>query len=123
VNYRDQLARSGELRLVENAYRQACLSLDADLRRLNAAPRVRADASAAAWLNRYSVPAGATPVPRLNTGRWPALNPARLNAGALGLPAAYQQVIDWVSVPTTVTPAFVTDQPGRLLRPSPHTRY
>jgi hypothetical protein len=60
---------------------------------------------------------------RLNTGRWPALNPARLNAGALGLPPAYQQVIDWVSGPTTVTPAFVTDQPGRLLRPSPHTRY
>lgn len=41
VNYRDQLARSGELRLVENAYRQAGLSMDADLRRRRPSPHTR----------------------------------------------------------------------------------
>jgi pimeloyl-ACP methyl ester carboxylesterase len=182
VNYRHQLAHSDQLRVVQQAYREAGLSLNADLQRLNAAPRARADANAASWLNRYGIPAGTTSMPvltmhgtsdgavgaeaehwyaaqvrrngdpanlrqifvrrgghcsftaseevvalsslqaRLDTGRWPVLKPAGLNAEALSLGSAYQQVIDWVSGPTTVNPAFVTYHPHKVLRPSHYTR-
>jgi hypothetical protein len=65
VNYRRQLARSTQRSLVQQAYRRAGLSLDADLRHLDAAPRVRPDARAAAWLDSYT-PAGSTRVPELD---------------------------------------------------------
>lgn len=180
VNYQRQLAHSNEHSLVEQAYRDAGLSLHADLQRLAAAPRIHADANAAAWLNHYGTPAGTTNVPvltmhgtsdgavgaeaehwyvgqvrrngdpanlrqtyvnrgghcsftaaeeivalhalqaRLDTGRWPLLNPADLNTQALSLGPAYQQVVDWVSGPTTVRPAFTTYHPRQLLRPTPY---
>lgn len=181
VNYQRQLAHSSERRLVEQAYRDANLSLDADLQRLAAAPRIQADANAARWLSHYGTPAGTTNVPvltmhgtsdgavgaqaehwyagqvrrngdpanlrqiyvnrgghcsftaaeeiialralqaRMDTGRWPTLNPADLNTHALSLGSAYQQVVDWVSGPTTVSPAFTTYHPHQILRPSPYT--
>jgi len=57
----------------------------------------------------------------LDTGRWPVLYPAGLNTQALSLGPAYQQVIDWVSGPTTVSPAFTLYHPYQVLRPVPDT--
>ncbi|GIG68879.1 hypothetical protein [Phytomonospora endophytica] len=60
VDYRRQFERSTQHGAARAAYAAAGLDLDADLDRLNAAPRVSADASAAARL------AGLTPTGRLN---------------------------------------------------------
>jgi hypothetical protein len=56
---------------------------------------------------------------RLDTHRWPRLDPAALNARALSVGPTYQQVFDWVSSPATVTPAFVTrpSAPGPAAQP------
>ncbi|MFD0853434.1 hypothetical protein ACFQ07_14445, partial [Actinomadura adrarensis] len=63
VDYRTLLTRSTQRDLVKRAYREAGLDLAADLRRLNAAPRVKADPGAVAYLNRYGTPNGRTPWP------------------------------------------------------------
>src|SRR5918999_128899 len=63
IDYRRQLARSSERDLVRQAYHQAGLSLRADLDRLAAAPRIRPDADAVAYLARYGTPRGTTPAP------------------------------------------------------------
>ncbi|MEU4823080.1 alpha/beta hydrolase-fold protein [Actinomadura sp. NPDC023710] len=63
VDYRTLFARSSQKALVKRAYREAGLSLRADLRRLNAAPRIQADPGAVRHLNRYGAPTGRTPWP------------------------------------------------------------
>ncbi|MEJ3743544.1 DUF6351 family protein [Actinomycetes bacterium KLBMP 9797] len=63
VDYRRQLARSGQDELVRRAYRAAGLDLGADLARLNAAPRVAADPAAVRYMYRYGVPRGTTTAP------------------------------------------------------------
>jgi pimeloyl-ACP methyl ester carboxylesterase len=63
VDYRRQLARSSVNGLVRKAYREAGLSLPGDLDRLAAAPRIAADRDAVAFMYRYGVPTGRTPVP------------------------------------------------------------
>lgn len=63
VDYRRQLARSNQTELVEEAYGAAGLDLDADLDRLNAAPRIAPDRKAVDFMYRYGVPTGRTPVP------------------------------------------------------------
>jgi dienelactone hydrolase len=71
VDYRRQLARSAFGDRVREAYRVAGLDLDADLARLNAAPRIAPDPPAVAYMYRYTVARGTTPSPVLtlhNTG-------------------------------------------------------
>lgn len=63
VDYRRQLAHSRERTLVRRAYREAGLRLRADLHRLAAAPRIKPDAGAAAYLARYGRTRGRTPWP------------------------------------------------------------
>lgn len=63
VDYGRLFANSSQRALAERAYAAAGLDLDADLRRLNAAPRIKPDVSAAAYLARNGVPAGRTPWP------------------------------------------------------------
>lgn len=53
VNYERQLEMSVDRAEVEALYHQAGLSLDADLAKLAAAPRVTADSGAVAYLKRY----------------------------------------------------------------------
>ncbi|HEX6356170.1 alpha/beta hydrolase family protein [Actinophytocola sp.] len=63
VDYRHQLAISGQLETVRQAYRQAGADLDADLAALNAAPRIAPDPRAVAYMYRYTVTRGTTPAP------------------------------------------------------------
>jgi pimeloyl-ACP methyl ester carboxylesterase len=63
VDYRRQLARSSQTRLVEQAYRQAGADLEADLDLLDAAPRIAADPAAVDHMHRTSIARGRTPVP------------------------------------------------------------
>ncbi len=63
VDYRRQLALSGQLDLVRAAYRTAGADLGADLAELNAGPRIAADPRAVAYLHRYAVARGTTPAP------------------------------------------------------------
>jgi hypothetical protein len=63
VDYRRQLSRSSQRELVRRAYREAGISLRADLARLAAAPRVRPDPGATAFLARNGTPDGVTPWP------------------------------------------------------------
>jgi len=65
VDYRRQLARSSQTELVREAYRAAGLSLRDDLDRLRAAPRIAPDREAVAFMYRYGVVRGSTPVPVL----------------------------------------------------------
>ncbi|AUI63401.1 hypothetical protein [Amycolatopsis sp. BJA-103] len=58
VDYRGLLARSSERDLVKQAYRAASLDLGADLAKLAAAPRVKADHAAARLLDRIGTPTG-----------------------------------------------------------------
>ena len=58
VDYRRQLAHSSQRRLVQQAYRQAGVDLEADLQRLADTPRISPDAPAVAWLSRYGTPRG-----------------------------------------------------------------
>jgi pimeloyl-ACP methyl ester carboxylesterase len=82
VDYRTLFAHSSQRELAKRAYREAGLDLGADLRRLNAAPRVRADARAVAYLDRFGTPRGraASPVVTLHSmddGVIPAENQRR----------------------------------------------
>ncbi|WP_154814151.1 alpha/beta hydrolase family protein [Actinophytocola xinjiangensis] len=63
IDYRRQLAASGQLDTVRQAYAAAGGDLAADLAALGAAPRVRADARAVARMYRTGVVRGVTPVP------------------------------------------------------------
>jgi pimeloyl-ACP methyl ester carboxylesterase len=65
VSFRRLFARSPQAGLARAAYAAAGLNLDADLARLEAVGRVRADPSAAAYVARYGTPAGTVPVPEL----------------------------------------------------------
>lgn len=63
VDYRRLFADSSQRALAERAYQEAGLDLDADLRRLNAAPRIEPDIRAVSYLARYGFPPGHTPWP------------------------------------------------------------
>ncbi|MDH6462733.1 dienelactone hydrolase [Micromonospora sp. A200] len=63
INYDHQLARSAQRDLVEQAYREADLDLNADLARLAAAPRIAPDPVAVRHMYRSAVPTGRTPAP------------------------------------------------------------
>jgi pimeloyl-ACP methyl ester carboxylesterase len=63
IDYRRQLARSDQKNLVRQAYRAAGLDLAADLDQLAAAPRIAPDPGALAYMYRFGVPLGRTPVP------------------------------------------------------------
>jgi hypothetical protein len=63
IDYRHQLAISGKLDIVRQAYAEAGGDLDADLAALNAAPRIAADPGAVAYMHRYMVARGTTPAP------------------------------------------------------------
>lgn len=63
VDYRRQLAISGQLDTVRQAYAAAGGDLDADLAALNRAPRIAADPKAVAYMYRYTVARGTTPAP------------------------------------------------------------
>ncbi|WP_410652349.1 alpha/beta hydrolase family protein [Amycolatopsis sp. cmx-4-54] len=65
VDYRRILAKAGERPLVERAYAEAGLDLDADLDKLAKAPRIAPDPAAAGYLARFGLPLGRTPVPVL----------------------------------------------------------
>ena len=65
VNYRRLLAQSPLRSLVRHMYAQAQLDLDADLARLDAAPRIEARADAVAYMRANFVPRGNWRVPVL----------------------------------------------------------
>lgn len=65
IDYRRQLALSGRRPLVEALYRKAGLDLEADLARLNAAPRIAAKPAATAYMTRHYTPTGRPMVPLL----------------------------------------------------------
>jgi pimeloyl-ACP methyl ester carboxylesterase len=62
IDYRVQLAKSGRRAMVAALYREAKLDLDADLARLNEAPRISAIPAAADYMARNYAPTG-----RINT--------------------------------------------------------
>jgi hypothetical protein len=66
IDYRAQLERSGRRPLVEHMYALAGLDLEADLDRLDAAPRIAADPEAAAYMMRNATPSGEIGVPVLS---------------------------------------------------------
>jgi hypothetical protein len=63
IDYRRQLARSSQVALVREAYREAGLDLEADLDRLNGAPRIAPDPAALAFMYRTIVPQGQASAP------------------------------------------------------------
>ena len=65
VDYRAQLARSGRRALVEALYAKAGLDLEADLERLNAAPRITAAPKAVAYMKAHYTPTARPFVPLL----------------------------------------------------------
>ncbi len=66
VDYRAELARTGRRRWVQHFYTAAHLNLRADLERLNAAPRIAAQASATAYLRQNYAPTARPLVPFLS---------------------------------------------------------
>lgn len=66
VDYRAQLDRSGRRALVEHMYTIAGLDLDADLARLNAAPRIPTRAQTAAYMMQNATPSGELGIPVLS---------------------------------------------------------
>lgn len=81
VDYRRILARSSERALVERAYADAGLDLEADLDQLAAAPRITPDPAAVAYLARFGLPLGRTP--------WPVLTMHNVGDGVV--PAAHER--------------------------------
>jgi pimeloyl-ACP methyl ester carboxylesterase len=65
VNYRKQLALSANHREVQELYKQAGLSLEADLKTLDQAPRIQADRQAVNYLDKYITFNGKLRVPVL----------------------------------------------------------
>ena len=65
IDYRRQLRLSGRGAMVEALYRKAGLSLDADLARLNALPRIARSASAVGYMERNYTPTARPAVPLL----------------------------------------------------------
>ncbi|MFO1503339.1 MAG: prolyl oligopeptidase family serine peptidase [Steroidobacteraceae bacterium] len=65
VDYRRVLRESPLRRLVEHFYREAGIDLQADLAKLNAAPRIEADAKAVAYMRANFVPRGNWRIPVL----------------------------------------------------------
>ena len=63
VDYRHQLARSSQTAQVLAAYRAAGLDVNADLARLNAAPRIAADPASVRFVRQFGVPTGDIDVP------------------------------------------------------------
>jgi hypothetical protein len=63
IDYRHQLAISGQLDTVRQAYAAAGGDLEADLAALNNAPRIAADPRAVAYMYRYTKVRGTTPTP------------------------------------------------------------
>lgn len=65
IDYADMLARSGQEGFVRKLYRQAGLDLDADLARLAAGPRIKADLQAVDYMRRFYAPSGKVRAPVL----------------------------------------------------------
>jgi pimeloyl-ACP methyl ester carboxylesterase len=65
VDYRAQLAKSGRRAMVEAMYRKAGLSLEADMKRLDAGPLVEAKSSAVDYMLRNYTPNARPSVPLL----------------------------------------------------------
>lgn len=92
VDYRAQLARSGRGDMVRALYKAAGLDLDADIARLNAGPRVKADAKAVSYMTAHYTPNARPLVPILavqNIGDGltsPSLQRAYLEAAARNAP-------------------------------------
>jgi hypothetical protein len=63
IDYRAQLALSGRRALIEPLYRRAGISLDDDLARLHAGPRIKADRAAVDYMRRHYTPNGRPRVP------------------------------------------------------------
>jgi Prolyl oligopeptidase family len=63
IDYRRQLAISSQLDTVREAYAASGADLEADLAALDNAPRIAADPKAVAYMYRYAVSRGRTPVP------------------------------------------------------------
>lgn len=85
VNYFDQLRKSADRHEVELLYRQAGLSLSADLAALNKAPRIAADPAAVRYLTRfitYDGDLGHVPVLTLHTTGDPLVVPEHEQAYA-----------------------------------------
>jgi hypothetical protein len=82
VDYRQELARSGQQPLVAALYRAAGLDLRADLDRLAAAPRIAADADAVAYAKENIAPSGeiSVPVLTMNTTGDPSAIPVHSQA-------------------------------------------
>jgi hypothetical protein len=78
VDYRQELARSGQQPLVAALYRAAGLDLRADLDRLAAAPRIAADADAVAYAKENGEIS--VPVLTMNTTGDPSVIPAHSQA-------------------------------------------
>lgn len=181
IDYRHQLARSGERDLVLRAYRQQGVDLrdlGADLDILAGAPRIGADPAARDWLQRFGVPRGTTPSPvltlhnvadgaeagherwyadqvrrngdpgrlrqlyagraghcaftaaeeivmvrklveRIETGRWPALDPRWLNAEAAKFGPEFHTAFDLATFGyVNVEPGYTRFTPSPAMRPS-----
>jgi len=65
IDYREQLSRSGRKELVAALYAKAGLDLDADLQRLNAAPRIAAQPQAVQYMQQHYTPSGRLQSPLL----------------------------------------------------------
>lgn len=66
VRYDELLARSGRMKMVQALYREAGLDLGADLKRLQAAQRLKASPSAVAYMRTNFTPTGNIGVPVLS---------------------------------------------------------
>ncbi|PXY21477.1 hypothetical protein BAY60_28290 [Prauserella muralis] len=87
VDYTVQLRHSGRLRQVRARYEHAGLDLDADLRRLDRAPRIAASGEPVAYLERNVTPTGRLGVPVLTVhergDNYPTVTQARAYADAV----------------------------------------
>lgn len=105
VDYRRLLRDSGRSRQVRALYAQAGLDLDADLARLEAAPRISADPAAVDYMERYFTPSGRLGVPVLTLhergDNFPTVTQAR----------AYSDVVRRAGNGRMLRQAFV-DRPG-----------
>lgn len=176
IDYRRLLAKSSRRDLVEQAYRQAGLDLEADLDTLARAPRIAPDPAALAFMYRNGIVRGSTPTPvvtlhgvkdggaltdqvgwyaeqvrqdsklrqlyigrgghcafsaaeeivalrtllhKIDTGRWPDINPAVLTAAAGKFEDKFQFVLDLGNQQDkNMPPAFTRFTPAPFLRPS-----